>query len=313
MTFEERKAQVRSYLGKTVRIAVDRPVGYVHHKEKYDLVYPINYGCIPGVLGGDGEELDVYLLGVDEPCEEYTARVIGIIHRANDVEDKLVAAPEGMRFTRGEIAEAVNFQERYYISAVETEDGFGGEKVLFIDACARRDSRTRRLANALLDSLFRDAERVRLYDILPRCLDGETVEKRSALNEKGDRSDAMFGLAKQFADAEEIMIAAPYWDLSFPAVLKCYIENVCVNGMTFRYAENGVPQGLCRAKRAWYVATAGGYAGENLFGYGYIKTLFRDMFGIPETRLIIAEGLDIAGNDAEKILLEAIEKHTARG
>ena len=62
MTFEEREAQVRSYLGKIVRIEIDRPIGYVHHKEKYDLVYPINYGYIPGVLGGDDEELDVYQL-----------------------------------------------------------------------------------------------------------------------------------------------------------------------------------------------------------------------------------------------------------
>ena len=57
MTYEERKAQVRSYLGKAVRVEIDRPIGYIHHKEKYDLHYPINYGYIPGVLGGDGEEL----------------------------------------------------------------------------------------------------------------------------------------------------------------------------------------------------------------------------------------------------------------
>ena len=92
MTFAERRAQSRSYLGKIVKIGIDRPIGYVHKKAKYDLVYPINYGYIPDVLGGDGEELDVYLLGVDEPVEEYTCRIIGVAHRLNDVEDKLEGA-----------------------------------------------------------------------------------------------------------------------------------------------------------------------------------------------------------------------------
>lgn len=113
-----RKALVKSYLGKTVNIKIDRPIGSVHPKHP-DLVYPINYGYIPNVFGGDGEELDVYLLGVDVPVEEYTARIIGIVHRHNDVEDKLVAAPEGINFTKEEIAKAVHFQEQYYESEIE--------------------------------------------------------------------------------------------------------------------------------------------------------------------------------------------------
>ena len=121
MNLEERRALVESYLGKTVQIGIDRPIGFVHQKkEGMSLTYPINYGYIPGVLGGDGEELDVYLLGVDQPVETYTARIIGIVFRRNDVEDKLVAAPEGMRFTADEILQAVHFQERYYDSYVET-------------------------------------------------------------------------------------------------------------------------------------------------------------------------------------------------
>ncbi len=113
-----RKALVYSYLGKTVEIKIDRPMGSSHPKYKTH-IYPVNYGYIPKVFGGDGEELDVYLLGVDKPVEEYQARVIGIIHRHNDTEDKLVAAPEGMRFTKSEIAEAVHFQEQYYESEIE--------------------------------------------------------------------------------------------------------------------------------------------------------------------------------------------------
>lgn len=119
MTFEERKAQVRSYLGKTVDIEIDRPVGYVHHKEKYSLTYNINYGYIPGVLGGDDEELDVYLLGLDTPVERYTVQIIGIVHRHNDVEDKLIAAPVGMSFAKEEMRAAVNFQEKYYDTEIE--------------------------------------------------------------------------------------------------------------------------------------------------------------------------------------------------
>lgn len=114
-----RKALVKSYLGKIVRIKIDRPIGSEHPKHP-GLIYPINYGYIPNVLGGDGEELDVYLLGVDVPVEEYTARVIGIVHRHNDVEDKLVAAPDGATLNKDEISRAVHFQEQYYQSEIET-------------------------------------------------------------------------------------------------------------------------------------------------------------------------------------------------
>ena len=120
MTYEERKEQVKSYLGKTVKIGIDRPIGYVHKKENYSLTYPLNYGYIPGVLGGDGEELDVYLLGVETPVEEYECRIIAIVHRHNDVEDKLVGAPIGMSFTKEEISNAVHFPEQYYDNQIET-------------------------------------------------------------------------------------------------------------------------------------------------------------------------------------------------
>jgi 8-oxo-dGTP pyrophosphatase MutT (NUDIX family) len=118
MTYEQRKEQVKSYLGRTVTVKIDRPIGSIHPKHS-DIIYSINYGYIPDVLGGDGEELDVYVLGVDMPLDEFTGRIIGIIHRENDVEDKLVAAPEGMTFYQNEIAEAVHFQEQYYNTTVE--------------------------------------------------------------------------------------------------------------------------------------------------------------------------------------------------
>ena len=119
MNLKERKTLARSFLGKTVRIGIDRPIGYVHQKETYALTYPINYGYIPDVIGGDGEEMDVYLLGVDTPVEEFDAHIIAIVHRENDVEDKLVGAPFGVAFTKEEIAAAVHFQEQYYRSHIE--------------------------------------------------------------------------------------------------------------------------------------------------------------------------------------------------
>lgn len=123
MTREEREKQVRSYLGKTVRIVIDRPIGYVHKKGEKTLIYPINYGYIPGVFGGDGEELDVFLLGVEEPVEEYTCRIAGIVFRRDDVEDKLIGVPEGTSFSREEMEEAICFQEKYYDSYVEAMEG----------------------------------------------------------------------------------------------------------------------------------------------------------------------------------------------
>lgn len=113
-----RKALVWSYLGKTVTVKIDRPIGSIHPKHP-DIIYPVNYGFIPGILGGDGEELDVYVLGINEPLEEFTGKIIGIIHRENDVEDKLVAAPKNRNYNQEEITKAVYFQEQYYKTKVE--------------------------------------------------------------------------------------------------------------------------------------------------------------------------------------------------
>lgn len=118
MTLAERKALVDFYLGKVVDIKIDRPIGYVHKKGDKVLHYNINYGYIEGVLGGDDEELDVYLLGVDKPVDEYRVRIIGAVFRENDVEDKLIAAPVGMDFSIDEIERQIHFQEKYYKTRV---------------------------------------------------------------------------------------------------------------------------------------------------------------------------------------------------
>ena len=106
--------------------------------------------------------------------------------------------------------------------------------------------------------------------------------------------------------ADTIVIAAPYWDLAFPAVLKAYLENICVCGVTFKYSEEGIPVGLCKAKKLYYITTSVGYIGQYNMGYDYIKALCKLYFGITDTECISAEGLDIFGNDTEKILAEKI-------
>ena len=109
-------------LGKEVKVTVDRPMGSFHPEHR-KLYYPINYGYIEGILAPDGEEQDVYILGVDHPVKEFRGRIIGIVYRQDDIEEKWVAAPEGMSFTREQIWEQVKFQEQYFQSdLILTED-----------------------------------------------------------------------------------------------------------------------------------------------------------------------------------------------
>ena len=122
ITYHLRKAMVWSYLGTHIQGEVDRPIGYLHVKGNKQLLYPINYGYIPGVLGGDGEELDVYFLGEQQPVKSFYGKVIAIVHRANDVEDKLVACPIDQSFDAQEICRSVYFQEKFYDTTIETLD-----------------------------------------------------------------------------------------------------------------------------------------------------------------------------------------------
>ncbi len=130
---------------------------------------------------------------------------------------------------------------------------------------------------------------------------------RDRLISEGNLDSPVFDLARQFSEAETIVIAAPYWDLSFPAALKQYFEQVNVVGITFRYTEEGVPVGLCKADRIFYVSTAGGVYAPTEFGFGYVKALAQGYYGIGDVRLIEAVGLDIYETDIEAILEEAEE------
>ena len=104
-------------IGQTVKVIIDRPLGS-YHPNHPDMYYPVNYGYVEGIIAPDGEEQDVYVLGVDEPLKEFTGRVIAVIHRFDDVEEKWVAAPENVTFTKEEIMEQVRFQERFFKSEV---------------------------------------------------------------------------------------------------------------------------------------------------------------------------------------------------
>lgn len=166
--------------------------------------------------------------------------------------------------------------------------------VLWINACVRGESsRTmdiaKHLANALHDEvteLVIDRE-----DIKP--LDAQGLRYRESCLMRGDTDDNIFRYAKQFAEADTIIISAPYWDLSFPSLLKVYLENICVVGVTFVYNEKGEPVTLCRAKKLYYVTTAGGPIYSDEFGYGYVKKLAETFFGVKEVIQYKAEMLDV--------------------
>lgn len=104
-------------IGRTVKVVVDRPLGTYHPKHK-NIYYSVNYGYIPDVIAPDGEEQDAYILGVNEPVSEFSGKVIAVIHRIDDVEDKWIVAPENINFTKDEIIKQTDFQEKYFKSEI---------------------------------------------------------------------------------------------------------------------------------------------------------------------------------------------------
>lgn len=177
---------------------------------------------------------------------------------------------------------------------------------LFINACVRTQSRTKILADHLLNTLEGPIEEVRLCDIAFPAATEDFLKKRDGLIAEGRFDDDLFTLARQFAEADIIVVAAPYWDLSFPASLKQYFEQINVTGITFRYTEAGYPVGLCKGKKLFYIMTAGGNFLPEEFGFGYVKALAQNFYGIKECELIKATGLDIVGADVEGILAAAM-------
>ena len=107
-----KKVSYKDFLGKKVKVVMDRPMGSKH--PKWNFIYPINYGYVPNTISGDGEELDAYIVGIFEPVEEYEGKCIAAIHRLDDDDDKLVIAPEEKIYTKQQIEALVEFQERFF-------------------------------------------------------------------------------------------------------------------------------------------------------------------------------------------------------
>ncbi len=107
-------------IGKTVTVTVDRPLGSAH-PDFPEMIYSVNYGYIKGIIAPDGEEQDAYILGVSQPVKQFSGRIIAIVRRADDVEEKWVVCPLDQTFTKQEIADLIRFQEQYFQSKIMME------------------------------------------------------------------------------------------------------------------------------------------------------------------------------------------------
>lgn len=182
------------------------------------------------------------------------------------------------------------------------------EQILFINACPREGSRTLELARHLLTKLDGTVEELTVFEenLLP--LNGKTLALRDKMTANQNFDHPLFKYARQFAKADTIVLAAPFWDLSFPSALKILLEYVMAKEITFRYTEEGFPCGLCKAKKLFYVSTAGGPVLPSHMGFSYVDALAKSYFGIPETVLFSDENLDVVGADTAAILARAKEE-----
>lgn len=182
------------------------------------------------------------------------------------------------------------------------------KKTLFINACVRPESRTYILAQHVLKKIGGQVEELNLEKENINPLNSKGLEIRDKYGQKGDFSHEIFKYARQFSEAERIVVAAPYWDLSFPAMIKIYFEAVTVQGLTFYYTQEGIPKGLCKAEKLIYVTTAGGPMEGMNFGFEYVDALCRSFYGIKDTKCFKAELLDIVGADVEGILKKTVDE-----
>ena len=190
------------------------------------------------------------------------------------------------------------------------------KKLLFVNGCVRgkTNSRTYMLCNKFLTA-YREShsdteiEQLDLADMPLTWLNAKDLAARDALLSDGRLDDSGFNLARQFADADRILVGAPFWDLSVPAVVKVYFELVSVCNITFAYTEHG-QEGRCNAGKMLLITTAGGPMGEEDCACGYLKALC-NMYGIGSFEAITAEGLDIWGAPVQELLDEAAGQATA--
>lgn len=181
-------------------------------------------------------------------------------------------------------------------------------KVLVVDCCIRQEeSRTRKLYEKFLEGVDKEYQieilNLNREPLMPLSL--EEIYTRDKLVKNGEKEHLMFRYANQFKEADKVVIAAPYWDLSFPSLLKVYLEHVSVTGITFGY-EGSECVGYCKADKLIYLSTCGGYVGERHLGAEYVKAL-AEMFGIDEFQSFAVEGLDIDPSKADEIMEKSME------
>ena len=178
-------------------------------------------------------------------------------------------------------------------------------KILLINACVREESRTAALAEYFLSLLDGEIIRVNLNneEIVP--MDRASLRERDELLMKNETENVRFRYALQFREADRIVVAAPYWDLSFPACLKAYFEAVNADGLTFHYTDNPLPETLCKAQKLMYITTAGGPVVSDEPGFGYVKLLAESFYGVKESYCVKAEFLDVYPDRLEEILTVA--------
>lgn len=175
------------------------------------------------------------------------------------------------------------------------------KNILYVNSTVRKESRTDELARRVLKQMEGNITEIKLDKEKIEPLNEITLRERNSIINNKDYTNGKLKYAIQFANADSIVISAPFWDLSFPALLKTYIENIAVTGVTFKYSQDGRPIGLCKANEMYYISTAGGKFLPD-FGYEYIKALCKKLFGIKDIKLVYAEGLDIIENDSQEII-----------
>jgi FMN-dependent NADH-azoreductase len=181
------------------------------------------------------------------------------------------------------------------------------DKILFINACIRTESRTLILAKHLLSKLPGQVEEVNLEAEGIAGLNTESLKHRQELLATGKFEDPMLRYARQFKEADIIVITAPYYDLSFPSALKNYLEAICCVGLTFYYDENEVAQTHTKARKLYYVSTGGGEL-KKQYGFEYVKALAGEFFHIFDVQGFFAEKLDLLGSDPDAIMKQALDK-----
>lgn len=180
-------------------------------------------------------------------------------------------------------------------------------KVILLDATMRPDSRTKALACYYLTaSGINDYDTYPLADLHLQLSKGD-LQRRMDLVAARNYDDPLFDHAKAFADAEEIVIAAPVYDLSFPACLKTYLEAINVPGIIFEYGEHGNVISKVKAKRVTYITTSGGPIISDIHGYGYVQAFFETFCGLQQIDYIKVEGLDASPEQVEQKIAQAKE------